>query len=58
MSSKKSCTARREGSGERPVPAARTESRDTRQEVTSVKREPFPATPKSGMGYGKPDKTR
>jgi hypothetical protein len=31
---------------------------DTGQEVTVVKNEPFPPTPKPGMGYGKPDKTR
>lgn len=27
-------------------------------EVTVVKGEPFPPTPKPGMGYGKPDKTK
>jgi len=31
---------------------------DTGQEVTVVKGEPFPPTPKPHMGYGKPDKTR
>ncbi len=31
---------------------------DTGQEVTSVKGEPFPPTPKPGMGYGKPDKSK
>jgi hypothetical protein len=31
---------------------------DTGQEVTVVKGEPFPPTPKPNMGYGKPDKTR
>jgi hypothetical protein len=27
-------------------------------EVTVVKGEPFPPTPKPGMGYGTPDKTK
>ena len=27
-------------------------------EVTVVAGEPFPPTPKPGMGYGKPDKTK
>jgi len=31
---------------------------DTGQEVTVVKGEPFPPTPKPNMGYGKPDKTK
>jgi hypothetical protein len=31
---------------------------DTGQEVTVVKGEPFPPTPKPGMGYGAPDKTK
>lgn len=30
----------------------------TGDEVTSVKGEPFPPTPKSGMGFGKPDLTK
>lgn len=30
----------------------------TGDEVTSVRGEPFPPTPKPGMGYGKPDRTR
>jgi len=28
------------------------------REVTVVKGEPFPPTPKSGMGYGTPDNTK
>lgn len=31
---------------------------ETGQEVTVVKGEPFPPTPKPGMGYGKPDLTK
>lgn len=31
---------------------------DTNQEVTVVKGEPFPPTPKPKMGYGNPDKTK
>ena len=31
---------------------------DQGREVTVVKGEPFPPTPKSGMGYGKPDPTK
>lgn len=31
---------------------------ETGQEVTVTKGEPFPPTPKPGMGYGKPDLTK
>lgn len=31
---------------------------DTGKEVTVVKGEPFPPTPKPGMGYGQPDLTK
>jgi hypothetical protein len=30
----------------------------TGQEATVTKGEPFPPTPKPGMGYGNPDKTK
>lgn len=43
-------------SGQYPVVGPR--GGRTGDEVTSVKGEPFPPTPKSGMGYGKPDRTK
>lgn len=43
-------------SGQYPVLGPRGGA--TGQEVTSTKGEPFPPTPKAGMGYGKPDRTK
>ena len=43
-------------SGQYPVLGPRGGDHGT--EVTVVKGEPFPPTPKPGMGYGTPDKTK
>ncbi len=43
-------------SGQYPVLGPR--GGDTGDEVTAVKGRPLPPTPKPGMGYGNPDKTR
>ncbi len=43
-------------SGQYPVVGPRGGDQGT--EVTSVKGEPLPPTPKPGMGYGAPDKTK
>ncbi|MBM3933954.1 MAG: YjzC family protein [SAR202 cluster bacterium] len=43
-------------SGQYPVVGPR--GGDQGREVTVVRGEPFPPTPKPGMGYGKPDKTK
>lgn len=43
-------------SGQYPVIGPR--GGDTGQEVTAIKGRPLPPTPKSGMGYGRPDKTK
>jgi hypothetical protein len=43
-------------SGQYPVVGPR--GGDTGQEITSIKGRPLPPTPKPGMGYGKPDKTK
>jgi hypothetical protein len=43
-------------SGQFPVLGPRGGDQGT--EVTVTKGEPFPPTPESGMGYGKPDKTK
>lgn len=31
---------------------------DTGQEITGIRGRPLPPTPKPGMGFGKPDKTK
>ena len=43
-------------SGQYPVLGPRGGDQGT--EVTVVRGEPFPPTPKPGMGYGKPDATK
>jgi hypothetical protein len=43
-------------SGQYPVLGPR--GGNTNQEITAVKGEPFPPTPKPGMTYGKPDRTK
>lgn len=43
-------------SGQYPVLGPRGGNQGT--EVTVVRGEPFPPTPQSGMGYGKPDATK
>ena len=43
-------------SGQYPVIGTR--GGDTGQEVTAIKGRPLPPTPKPGMGYGNPDKTK
>jgi hypothetical protein len=43
-------------SGQYPVLGPR--GGDTGTEVTAIEGRPLPPTPKPGMGYGKPDKTK
>jgi hypothetical protein len=43
-------------SGQYPIVGPR--GGKTGQEVTATKGEPFPPTPKAGMGFGKPDRTK
>jgi hypothetical protein len=43
-------------SGQYPVVGPR--GGETGVEVTAIKGRPLPPTPKSGMGYGSPDKTK
>ena len=45
-----------EESGQYPVVGPR--GGDQNREVTVVEGEPFPPTPKPGMGFGPPDKTK
>ncbi|MDA0263813.1 MAG: hypothetical protein O3A93_01675 [Chloroflexi bacterium] len=47
-------TAKRSGQ----YPLVGPKGGDQGREVTVVKGEPFPPTPKPGMGYGKPDSTK